>query len=262
MVNADIDMIKNVLSKLLSNAVKFTPANGKIELNAVEGKTHVEIFVKDNGIGMSAEHLNKLFKLDTYYSMQVSGEEHGTGLGLILCKEHVEKQGCEIRAESIEGQCSTFYFTLPLISEFEDKKLSQDAVSSGRSTNQGKSLKILIAEDDSLSALLLTRAVELYCDAVMIVTNGVDAVETCHNNPDIDLVLMDIKMPQMDGYEATKQIRQFNKDMVIIAQTAYSLSYDRQNALDAGCNDYISKPYNQALLVALMKKYFELRQKG
>ena len=121
-------------------------------------------------------------------------------------------------------------------------------------TEGEKPLKILIAEDDTLSALLLTRAVEVYCDAVLLVTNGVDAVETCHNNPDIDLVLMDIKMPLMDGYEATKQIRRFNKDMIIIAQTAYSLSYDRQNALEAGCNDYISKPYSQAVLIGLMNK--------
>ena len=124
-------------------------------------------------------------------------------------------------------------------------------------TEGDKPLKILIAEDDTLSALLLTRAVEVYCNAVLLVTNGVDAVETCHNNPDIDLVLMDIKMPLMDGYEATKQIRRFNKDMVIIAQTAYSLSYDRQNALEAGCNDYISKPYNRAILIELMKKCLE-----
>jgi CheY-like chemotaxis protein len=127
--------------------------------------------------------------------------------------------------------------------------------------NEEEIMKILIAEDDALSAMLLTRTVESYSDAVLTVTNGFDAVETCHNNPDIDLVLMDIKMPGMDGYEATKRIRQFNKHMVIIAQTAYSLSYDRQNAIEAGCDEYISKPYNKTLIIALIKKCMEKQKK-
>lgn len=85
---------------------------------------------------------------------------------------------------------------------------------------------------------------------------GVEAVEACHSNPDIDLILMDIQMPEMNGHEATRQIRQFNKDIVIIAQTAYVFSGDREKAIEAGCNDYISKPYNQSLMLALIKKYF------
>lgn len=130
-----------------------------------------------------------------------------------------------------------------------------------KNNNQVERLKVLIAEDDALSALLLTRTFELYSDAILTVTNGIDAVETLQNNPDIDVVMMDIKMPLMDGYEATKRIRQFNKDTIIIAQTAYSLSYDRQNALDAGCDEYISKPYNQALIIALLRKCLEKQKK-
>ena len=83
-----------------------------------------------------------------------------------------------------------------------------------------------------------------------------DAIETCRNNPDIDLIMMDIKMPVMDGYKATEQIRKFNKEVVIIAQTAYALMGDRNKALLAGCNDYITKPINKALLLNLVQKYF------
>jgi len=86
---------------------------------------------------------------------------------------------------------------------------------------------------------------------------GVEAIETCKNNPDLDLVLMDIKMPDMNGYEATRQIRQFNNDVVIIAQTAFGLSGDREKAITAGCNDYITKPINKDQLLSLIQKYFK-----
>ena len=112
----------------------------------------------------------------------------------------------------------------------------------GRKENQIKDLKILIAEDDETSEMLITMAVKIFSKEVLKVRTGVEAVEACRNNPDIDLVLMDIKMPEMDGYEATRQIRQFNKDVVIIAQTAFALTGDREKAIEAGCNDYISKP--------------------
>ena len=85
---------------------------------------------------------------------------------------------------------------------------------------------------------------------------GVEAVEVCHNNPDIDLILMDIRMPEMSGYEATRQIRKFNKEVIIIAQTAYGLSGDREKAIEAGCNDYIAKPINKDELLSLIQKYF------
>jgi FOG: CheY-like receiver len=90
---------------------------------------------------------------------------------------------------------------------------------------------------------------------VLHAITGIRAVEACRNNPDLDLVLMDIRMPQMDGNEATRQIRQFNKDVIIIAQTAYAFSGDNEKAIEAGCNDYISKPINNTLLFELIKKH-------
>jgi PAS domain S-box-containing protein len=260
-VTADGEMLGEVIRNLVSNAIKFTPDNGKIELNAVRQEGNIMISVRDNGKGMNYESLEKLFKAGFNFTTLGTVREDGTGLGLILCKEFVEKHGGKIWAESEEGKGSIFYFTLPQKIELSVKKPSQNVRIMKPAAKQERNLKILIAEDDALTTLLLTRTVESYSDSVITVTNGVDAVETCHNNPDIDVVLMDIKMPRMDGYEATKRIRMFNKDMIIIAQTAYSLSYDRQNALDAGCTDYISKPYNRAILIELMKKCLE-RQKS
>jgi CheY-like chemotaxis protein len=113
----------------------------------------------------------------------------------------------------------------------------------------------LIVEDDEISYSLLTKMLQKISKEVLYVITGFEAVEACRNNPDIDLVLMDIRMPKMDGNEATRQIRQFNKDVIIIAQTAYAFAGDREKAIEAGCNDYISKPINSTSLFELIKKH-------
>ena len=123
--------------------------------------------------------------------------------------------------------------------------------------HQDKDMKILIVEDDVTSEAMLEIMVEDYCKAPLVAINGLEAVKLCKDNPDIDFVLMDIKMPKLNGYEATKLIRQFNKDIVIFAQTAFALPGDREKAIEAGCNDYISKPYSQAELTGLIEKYFK-----
>src|ERR1035437_4870819 len=114
----------------------------------------------------------------------------------------------------------------------------------------------MIVEDDERSYSLLTKTLQKISYEVLHAKTGVQAVKVCHNNPDLDLVLMDIKMPDMDGHEATRQIRQFNTDVIIIAQTAYGFSDDRKKAIEAGCNDYISKPINMTLLIGLILKHF------
>jgi hypothetical protein len=124
-------------------------------------------------------------------------------------------------------------------------------------TLQVKSLlKILIAEDDETSEMLITIGVGKFGKEILKSKTGNETVEICLANPDIDLILMDIQMPEMNGYEATRQIRQFNKDVVIIAQTAYGLSGDRKKAIESGCNDYIAKPIIKGELLALIQKYF------
>jgi len=119
-----------------------------------------------------------------------------------------------------------------------------------------KNLKILIAEDDEVTEKFLSIAVQKFGKEIIKVKTGIDAVEVCCNNPDIDLVLMDIKMPEMDGYEAIRQIRLFNPNIVIIAQTAFILNFDSENAMSAGCNDYITKPYSELELYSLIEKWF------
>lgn len=119
-----------------------------------------------------------------------------------------------------------------------------------------KDLKILIAEDDTASQMLLRIILMPFGKEIIIANNGVEAVETCRNQPDIDLVLMDIKMPVMNGLEATKQIRTFNKNLVIIAQTAFAERGNKENAFALGFNDYISKPISKRYVKDLIQKHF------
>ncbi|WP_051554539.1 response regulator [Maribacter antarcticus] len=121
---------------------------------------------------------------------------------------------------------------------------------------QGKNIKILIAEDDESSHFLLSLILKEISQEMIHARTGLEAVELCRANPDIDLILMDVKMPIYSGYEATQHIRKFNSDVIIIAQTAYGLSGDREKAISVGCNDYISKPIMKDILLSTIKRYF------
>jgi CheY-like chemotaxis protein len=123
-----------------------------------------------------------------------------------------------------------------------------------------KMLKVLIAEDDDTSDMLITLSLKKICTEFLHVKTGIEAIQACIENTDIDLILMDIKMPEMDGYEATRQIRKFNKDVVIIAQTAYANEEERGKAVWAGCNEYISKPISQVVLIHLIEDLFKTIQ--
>jgi len=261
-VFADSNILQTVIRNLVSNAVKFTPKGGKISVSAkATGDKGVQISIKDTGIGMSPKMVDNLFRLDVQTNRKGTDGEPSTGLGLMLCKEFVEKHGGKIWVESEEGKGSVFYFIIPYKAVPEVKTAIKNVVLENSAENQinpeGSGLKILIAEDDQGSAKIITMAVKTISKEILKVRTGVEAVAACRNNPDIDLVLMDIQMPDMDGYEATRQIRKFNTDVVIIAQTAYALTGDREKSIAAGCNDYISKPIKKDEFMELMQKYFQ-----
>jgi len=267
-LKTDREKIYAILTNLVKNALKFTrsgviefgyqlkPAKPKIPGEPVE----MEFYVKDTGVGIRSEQVEFIFERFRQGSESLNRAYEGAGLGLAISKAYVEMLGGKIRVESDFGKGSVFYFTIPYNGVQEEKMGSENVIPVVEPINHenpaGPRLKILIAEDDEISALLLSKEVKSYAKQFLYARNGVEAVRLCRDNPDIDLVLMDIKMPVMDGYEATRQIREFNNNMIIFAQTAFALVGDREKSTAAGCNEYVTKPIKRALLTSLLKKYF------
>jgi PAS domain S-box-containing protein len=253
-IKTDNEKVYGILTNLVRNAIKFT-FDGSIEFGYVKKGEYLEFFVKDTGIGIPQKQQQLIFERFRQGSESHDRGYEGSGLGLSISKSYVEMLGGRIWVESEEGLGSTFYFTIPYIAVSEEKATIENFVSAEHKEVQLKNLKILIVEDDEISYSLLSITLQKISKEVLHVITGVQAIEACRNNPDLDLILMDIRMLQMNGLEATQQIRQFNKDVIIIAQTAYGFSGDREKAIEAGCNDYISKPINMTLLFELIKKH-------
>lgn len=259
MAFGDVNMIGSTIRNLVSNAVKFTPKNGEIRITArsVPGK-QIEISIKDSGVGMSEEMCSKLFQLNENIGRIGTEGEPTSGLGLILCKDFIKKNGGEIWAESVESEGSIFYFSLPSYTEVDSKTSLIYPLSDTSYNILPEKLKILIVDDDEASEMLISIALKVFSKEILKARTGIEAVEACRENPDIDLILMDFKMPLMNGYEATRYIRQFNTDVIIIAQTAFETAGDYQMALEAGCNEYILKPFNLDSLKKMIRKYFRI----
>ena len=267
-----------ILANILGNALKFTES-GSVELtirlekrgdnennfdsSELSGAPARLLFsVKDTGIGIPEEKQSQIFDLFMQGDGSHTRSFEGCGLGLSISKAYVEMLGGEIWVQShIKGGSKTngtiFYFTIPYIGVTEQKTDNGNHEVNNVTGNDIKRLIVLIAEDDETSAMLISISVKSISKQIIKVKTGLDAVEACRHNPHIDLVLMDIKMPGLDGYQATQQIRQFNTKVTIIAQTANALYGDREKALAAGCNDYIEKPIIKEKLIALINGYLK-----
>jgi PAS domain S-box-containing protein len=253
-IKTDNEKVYAILTNLVKNAIKFT-YDGSIEFGYEKKGDYLEFFVKDTGIGVPQNQKEIIFERFRQGSESHNRGYEGSGLGLSIAKSYVEMLGGQIWVDSEEGIGSTFYFTIPYNAVSEKEIEIINAVSAEHKEVELKRLKILVVEDDEISYSLLTRMLQKISYEVLHAMTGVQAIEACRDNPDLDLVLMDIRMPNMDGNEATHQIRQFNKDVIIIAQTAYGFSSDREKTIEAGCNDYISKPINMTLLYELINKH-------
>ena len=255
LISTDQNKIDSILTNLLKNAIKFTKA-GEIRIGCIVHEKMLEFYVKDTGIGIPDERKQAVFERFIQADIVNKDARQGSGLGLAITKAYVEMLGGEIRVESKINQGSTFFFTLPLNGQVQEKAGKNENGNQDEKTSQIKGLHIVIAEDDETSALYLQTILQTESNKIMLTKNGNETVEACRNIPGIDLVLIDIQMPDLNGYEATRQIRQFDKNVIIIAQTAFGLSGDREKAIDAGCNDYIAKPIKKEELRNLINKYF------
>ncbi len=257
-VLVDREKLDAILTNLVKNAIKFT-FQGSIEIGVQTNDTHLNFYVKDSGVGIHDEQKDLIFERFRQGNESLTRNYEGAGLGLSISKAYVEMMGGQIWVKSELGKGSEFHFTILINPATKEIAMSSSAASETEKENKIKNLKILIAEDDEISQLLMTMAVKNYSREILIAQTGLEAVEICRNNPDLDLILMDVKMPVMSGYEATKQIRAFNTKIIIIAQTAYAMEEDKEKALQAGCNDYFTKPMQKAIFTELLNKHFPLK---
>ncbi len=253
-INTDSEKLYGILTNLVKNAIKYTET-GTIEFGYNVKGEFIEFFIKDTGIGISKERLEAIFERFIQADIEDKMARQGAGLGLSISKAYVEMLDGKIWVESEENRGSKFYFTLPRRNSNNEE--IDSSVSIKKEQKLAKKLKILIADDDEASNQLLEISVKDFTKDIIKATTGKEAIEVCKTNKDIDLVLMDIQMPDINGYEATRQIRELNKDIIVIAQTAFALSGDREKSIEAGCNDYISKPIDSEYLLSLILKYFE-----
>lgn len=244
----DKTKLNKVISNLLENSLKFTN-EGSIEFGYQLKNNELEIYVKDTGIGIDSKKHELIFERFVQAEKELSKKTGGLGLGLSIVKENVELIGGKIRLESEKGKGSTFLITIPYKPVYSiDEKID-------------KSKKIiLIAEDEEVNYLylesLLNEIEKLDCQ-IIHAKNGQEAIDMCKINPTIDLVLMDVKMPLVNGYEATAKIRAFNKKLPIVALTAYTGNEEREKSILAGCDDFISKPINLQTFNSLIDKYLK-----
>lgn len=244
----DKERLSQMVTNLVSNAFKFTP-KGRVVMGFKVEKKGIVLYVSDTGIGIARENQQRIFqrfeKVDPFVQ--------GAGLGLAVCKAIAEKSNGSIEVQSELGSGTMFNVHIPCEVTFSKDKTEEEIPEQIPETmgNLSVTLKILYAEDNESNSMLVKHILSDY--QIVHVENGKKAVEAMRNDW-FDLVLMDIKMPEMDGLEAAAAIRQFDKATPIIALSAYAYDSDKQKAIAAGCNDFITKPFSKTKLFVAIEK--------
>lgn len=248
-IETDRDKLNGILSNLIKNAIKYSET-GSVDFGYEIYNDCIEFFVRDTGIGIPKERQKAIFDRFVQADLKDVKVLEGSGLGLSISKSYIEMLNGEITLESNEGQGSKFRFTIPLTI---NNKKQVNKETNIKNIDYSK-FKILIVEDEEVAMDYLTIILKDQFEKILCAKNGIEAVEVFSKNKDIDLILMDVKMPEMGGYEATKKIREINTSVGVIAQTAYALHGDREKAINAGCNDYITKPIKKEELLLKINK--------
>ena len=251
----DAQKTESVITNLVKNAIKFTD-KGQIVLAGNLNEKSLEFFVKDTGRGIAAEKITNIFDRFVQAESSFSRAYEGSGLGLSISKGYIDLMGGKISVKSEPGKGSIFSFTIPVekeCSELDYRKAdTRDLLPE---TLKSSDHVFLVAEDDDISFLLLKKIFKNDNIGLIRAVNGEDAVGKCKQFPEISLVLMDIKMPVMDGHTATRLIHRSRPELPVIALTAHALKEDRDKAIESGCADYLSKPVNREILMQKLKKY-------
>jgi len=247
---SDKTKLLQILTNLVNNAIKFT-SKGSVKVSCRLKCGMLEFLVADTGIGIPLEQQTKIF--DRFYQVQyaVSRTYEGTGLGLAISKAYAELLGGTLMVTSQPDKGSTFSFSIPY--DAKKKKVNAEPIPSVSNFEYQIRKKILVAEDNESSFKLIKYFLKDVNAEIIRALNGKEAVDYCMSDNKIDLILMDLRMPVMDGYEAVKILRDNKIEVPIIAQTAYAI--DKENAIEAGCSDFISKPFDKFGLLRKISEY-------
>lgn len=256
----DHTKLAQVLSNLIKNAIKFTKegsVNFGYEITKSpdplsEKPAELTFYIEDTGVGIPSDQVDLIFERFRQGSASLTRNYEGAGLGLSISKAFVEMLGGTIWVNSKPGKGSKFSFTLPYTIpqvQEQEQQAPQD-----KATDQ-QSICILIAEDDENNRMYLNAVLEEENCRLFESCNGREAIELVKMHPEIDLVLMDLKMPEIDGFEATRQIKKIRPSLPVVAQTAYAFAEDKEKARNAGCDDYLSKPIKKQALFEIIHKY-------
>ncbi len=257
LVRLDKSKIHKILHNLLENALKFTQ-EGYVELGYTLKGKNLEFYVKDTGIGISPEAQELIFETFSQEDKGLSRISEGLGLGLSIVKGNVDLLGGTIRVTSEKGKGSVFFVEIPYEPVHAGLKLPKEKTDGGK-----KPLSILVVEDEEVNYQYLEILLKKYQQDIHVwhAVSGREAVDVCSHHPEIKLVLMDLKLPGMDGLEATRQIKARHPEQVVIAQTAYTALENQEEAKKAGCNAFLRKPTRKADLFRILDKYLKNKDK-
>ena len=245
----DEEKLNKILIHILDNAFKFTH-EGTVSFGCNLKQNELEFFVEDTGVGIDTVVLNTVFRDFVQGDTRISRGYEGSGLGLSIAKGLVELLGGQISIKSVESKGTKVLFTLP-----GDQLMETESKTTRIGNYKKVTPIILIVEDDEVNRLYLRTIIEMEGIETLLASNGKEAIEKCRTHLEIDVVLMDIKMPVMDGLEATKKIREFRPELPIIAVTAHAASGDEEKVRIAGCDGYIAKPFDRNKLITVLKNY-------
>jgi PAS domain S-box-containing protein len=251
----DAGRLRQILHNLLSNAVKFTE-EGKVKLKILQGTDDFLRFeVSDTGIGIEKDKQAEIFEPFAQADVSTTRRFGGTGLGLAISKQIVQMMGGKIGVESEAGKGAKFWFTAKIACQQNPEK----SLAADKNVLLDKSeIKVLVVEDNPVNQEVALGRLRQLGIAAELAENGLEAVEAVKNN-DYDLVLMDCRMPKMDGYEATRKIRQISKNLKIVAMTASVTADEREKCLAAGMDDYLSKPMTNEALEQTLDKHLLIK---
>ncbi|MGE5382396.1 MAG: ATP-binding protein [Omnitrophica WOR_2 bacterium] len=257
-LKTDCVRLKQILNNLIGNAIKFTD-DGFIEFGYKLKAGTIEFFVRDSGIGIATDKQTLIFERFGQVQEAISRNLAGTGLGLTISKNLVEMLGGEIRVDSIPGEGSTFFFTLPMrLGTNQTKKANIENPVENRNSLDLQGKTILIVEDVDTNYFYLSSLLQKHNCKIIRANNGKKAIEMCQDDESIDLVLMDIELPILNGYQATSEIKKLRPTLPVIAQTAFAMMGERERSREAGCDDYIAKPIRKEELLSILRKFIKV----